>query len=62
MYVHTRPSKLELVKVQFDYLITRADTGEIVCTGYTRHCAVNGKNIPVEIDAKTIALWNQFPT
>ena len=52
---------MELVKVQFDYLITRADTGEIACTGFTRHCAVNGNNIPVEIDAKTIALWQQFP-
>jgi acyl-CoA thioester hydrolase len=61
MYVHTRPSKLELVKVQFDYLITRADNGEIACTGFTRHCAVNSKNIPVEIDAQTIALWKQFP-
>ena len=61
MCIHTRPSKLELVKVQCDYLITRADTGEIACTGFTRHCAVNSKNIPVEIDAKTIALWKQFP-
>ena len=61
MYIHTRPSRLELVKVQFDYLITRADNGEISCTGFTRHCAVNGNNIPVEIDAKTIALWQQFP-
>jgi len=61
MLIHTRPSKLELVKVQFDYLITRADTGEISCTGFTRHCAVNANNIPVEIDDRTIALWKQFP-
>ena len=61
MCIHTRPSRLELVKVQFDYLITRADNGEIACTGFTRHCAVNGNNTPVEIDAKTIALWQQFP-
>jgi acyl-CoA thioester hydrolase len=47
--------------VQFDYLITRADNGEIACTGFTRHCAVNSKNIPVEIDPRTIALWKQFP-
>ena len=53
---------MELVKVQLDYLITRADNGEIVCTGMTRHCAVNGNHLPVEIDAKTIALWNQCPT
>ncbi|MBV5318228.1 MAG: acyl-CoA thioesterase [Desulfobulbaceae bacterium] len=61
MVIHTRPARLELVKVQFDYLITRADNGEIVCTGFTRHCAVNLNGIPVEIDAKTIALWQQFP-
>jgi acyl-CoA thioester hydrolase len=61
MLIHTRPARLELVKAQFDYLITRADNGEIVCTGFTLHCAVNTSNIPVEIDAKTIALWQQFP-
>ncbi len=61
MYIHTRPGKMELVKLQFDYLITRAEDGEICCTGFTRHCAVNGKNIPVEIDEKTIRLWKEFP-
>ena len=61
MHIHTRPTKIELVKVQFDYLITRADTGEIVCTGFTRHCAVNGGGYPVEIDPRTRALWQQFP-
>ncbi len=62
IYIHTRPASLGMVKVQFDYLITRADTGEISCTGYTRHCAVNGKSsLPIEVDGKTIALWNQFP-
>ncbi len=61
MIIHTRPAKLELVKLQFDYCITRADDGEIVCTGYTKHCAVNRDSIPVEIDDKTIKLWDQFP-
>ncbi len=61
MYIHTRPGEIHLVKLQFDYLITRADDGEIVCTGYTRHCAVNEKGIPVEIDDKTIRLWKGFP-
>ncbi len=61
MYIHTRPGKIEKVKLQFEYLITKAETGEICCTGFTRHCAVNGKNIPVEIDAKTMKLWNEFP-
>jgi acyl-CoA thioester hydrolase len=61
MYIYTRPGKFERVKLQFDYLITRADNGETCCTGFTRHCAVNGKSIPVEIDQKTINLWQEFP-
>lgn len=61
MYIYTRPGKLEMVKLQFEYVITRADNGEICCTGFTRHCAVNGKSIPVEIDQQTIKLWNGFP-
>lgn len=61
MYIQTRPGKMEMVKLQFDYIITSADTGEICCTGFTKHCAVNSKLIPVEIDEKTIRLWNEFP-
>ena len=61
MFIHTRPTMMELVKVQFDYLITRAEDGEIICTGYTRHCAVNSRGLPVEIDDKTRALWQDFP-
>lgn len=61
MYIHTRPGNLELVKLQFDYLITRADNGDIVCTGFTRHCAVGANGIPVEIDKNTQKLWQEFP-
>ncbi len=61
MYIHTRPGELEMVKLQFDYLITKADNGEIVCTGYTKHCAVGSNGVPVEIDDKTRKLWHQFP-
>lgn len=61
MYIYTRPTTIEMVKLQFDYLITRAESGEISCTGFTKHCAVNSKGIPVEIDQKTINLWHEFP-
>ena len=61
MYIHTRPSSIELVKLQFDYLITRVSDGEIICTGFTKHCAVNSGGIPVQIDEKTIRLWESFP-
>ncbi len=62
MFVHTRPATIELVKLQFDYLITRASDGEIICTGLTKHCALNSSGIPVQIDKKTIKLWESFPT
>ena len=52
----------ERVKLSFDYVITHVPTGDIVCTGFTRHCAVNAKGIPVEIDEKTLRLWEIFPT
>ncbi len=61
MHIYTRPGKIEMVKLQFEYLITKAENDEICCTGFTKHCAVNGKSIPVEIDKKTIKLWNEFP-
>ena len=61
MHIHTRPSSIELVKLQFDYIITRASDDEIICTGFTKHCAVNSTGIPVKIDEKTIKLWESFP-
>lgn len=59
--IHTRPAWAARVKLQFDYLITRADSGEIACTGFTVHCAVNQKGIPVEIDPQTLSMWQGFP-
>lgn len=61
MHVHTRPSDLERVKLRFDYLITHAETGAVVCTGFTRHCATNPKGVPVAVDEKTLHLWRTFP-
>ncbi|MFZ3044352.1 MAG: thioesterase family protein [Desulfatirhabdiaceae bacterium] len=61
MMIFTRLSDIERVKLQFDYIITHRDTGDIVCKGYTRHCATNGSGRPVAIDEKTICLWKNFP-
>jgi acyl-CoA thioester hydrolase len=61
MFIHTRPSTLERVRLQFDYVITHQESGDIVCKGFTRHCAVNGSGTPVEIDPKTVRLWEIFP-
>ena len=59
--VYTRPAKLERVRLQFDYIISHDETHEIVCNGFTRHCAVNTSGIPVEVDEKTARLWKNFP-
>jgi acyl-CoA thioester hydrolase len=59
--IHTRPAKLERVRLQFDYVITHEKNHEIVCIGFTRHCAVNASGIPVEVDKKTARLWKIFP-
>ncbi|NQU15109.1 MAG: acyl-CoA thioesterase [Desulfobacteraceae bacterium] len=61
MWIHTHPAKLERVRLQFDYVITHADSGDIVCKGFTRHCALNSSGRPVAIDEKTINLWKTFP-
>lgn len=61
IFIHTRPGRLERVKLQFDYVITHRGSGAIVCKGFTRHCAVNRKGVPVEVDEKTVALWRVFP-
>lgn len=61
MWIHTRPSVMERVRLRFDYIIVHEKTGGIVCKGFTRHCAINKDGIPVEVDAKTIHLWTIFP-
>jgi acyl-CoA thioester hydrolase len=62
MWIHTRPVELERVRLRFDYIITHAETGADVCRGYTRHCALNARGIPVAVDPKTIQLWKNFPS
>jgi acyl-CoA thioester hydrolase len=61
MWIYTRPADLQRVRLQFDYLITHGSTGADVCRGYTRHCALNAKGIPVAVDPKTVQLWKTFP-
>jgi acyl-CoA thioester hydrolase len=61
MWIHTRPSELERVRLRFDYLITHSETGAEVCRGFTLHCALNARGIPVAVDSKTVQLWKTFP-
>jgi acyl-CoA thioester hydrolase len=61
MWIYTRPAELERVRLLFDYIITHAETGAEVCRGFTRHCALNARGVPVAIDPKTVQLWKAFP-
>jgi acyl-CoA thioester hydrolase len=61
MFIHTRPVNLERVRLQFDYVVTHAERGYLVCTGYTKHCAANTSGNPVAVDPKTVELWKTFP-
>ena len=61
MWIHTRPGELGRVRLQFDYVITHAETNDIVCKGFTRHCALNESRTPVAIDPMTLHLWDTFP-
>lgn len=61
IWIHTRPIALERVRLTFDYLITHAESGRLICRGFTRHCALNRKGIPVAVDEKTVHLWKTFP-
>ena len=61
MWVHTHPAEMERVRLRFDYVITHRETEEIICKGFTRHCATNSSGVPVAIDAKTAQLWKVFP-
>lgn len=61
MWIQTRPEKLERVRIQFNYVITHADSTDIICKGFTRHCATNASGRPVAIDERTLAIWRSFP-
>ncbi len=61
MWIQTRPSVLERVRLRFDYIVTQRETGAIICKGFTRHCATNAAGKPVGVDEKTKLLWENFP-
>lgn len=60
MWIYTRISEAKRVRVMFDYIITHGDTGEIVCNGFTRHCALNRAGSPVAVDSNMVSLWKTF--
>lgn len=61
MWVHTRPAELGRVQIRFEYVITRGDTGQVVTSGHTNHCALNREGKVTAIDEATLDFWNNFP-
>jgi acyl-CoA thioester hydrolase len=61
MLIHTRPGELGRVKLRFDYVITHAETGALICWGFTQHCALKASGKPTAVDPKTVQLWKTFP-
>ena len=61
MWIHTRFRELRPVTVDFDYVITHAESGLVLCRGFTRHCATNRKGRPVAVDPVTVKIFHEFP-
>jgi acyl-CoA thioester hydrolase len=61
IFVHTRFRELAAVRVDFDYIITHAESGLVLCRGFTRHCATNHTGRPVAVDPVTIGIFQRFP-
>jgi len=61
IWIHTRFRDLHGVKVDFDYLVTHAETKHVLCRGFTRHCATNLKGRPVGVDPATAQIFRDFP-
>ena len=61
MLIYTRPAEIARVKVRFDYIITHGETGNMICAGFTRHCALNAAGSVVAVDEGTVRLWEMFP-
>ena len=59
--VHTRFRELARVRVDFDYIVTHAENGAVLCRGFTRHCATNHKGRPVAVDPVTVGIFHSFP-
>lgn len=61
IWIYTRFREVHRVRVDFEYIITHAESNVVVCRGFTRHCATNRKGRPVAVDPMTIAISRAFP-
>ncbi|MFC1889561.1 acyl-CoA thioesterase [Thermodesulfobacteriota bacterium] len=61
IWVYTRPVNLERVRVTFDYIITHAEAENLICKGYTKHCALKKSGKVTAVDPMTVEMWESFP-
>ena len=61
IWIHTRFRDLHSVRVDFDYIVTHAESGLVLCRGFTRHCATNRKGRPIAVDPTTVRIYRGFP-
>jgi acyl-CoA thioester hydrolase len=62
MWIYTRFREVRHVHVTFDYLITSFEGDEVVCRGFTKHCATNTDGTPVAVDPMTLGVHQRFPS
>ena len=56
----SRPSKLERVRVSFDYVILEGDCPSPAADGFTIHCALNQRRMPTAVDSMTKEVWGSL--
>ena len=60
MRIYTRPSRIERVKLTFDYVIVHDETGKTACSGHTTHCCLNADFAPVAVDPRSARLFADY--
>ena len=61
MWILTRPGLVERVRIRFDYAILKNGSPAVVADGFTVHCALNSRRVPVAVDPVTLETWKNFP-
>lgn len=58
--VYCRPSRIELVRFVFDFIIQSEENGAITTVAHTTHVAVNQHRFPVAVPASVVDFFAQF--
>lgn len=58
--IHTKVISYNGIKLQLSYTITDKETGEVRCTGESRHCFLNTKGKPLSLKRSFPEIHNVF--